>query len=112
VNPGGDLLKRAKRRAKFYDFDEYQWQVDAAQKIDPRIHVAVLLGGEAGLRRGETNAARVVGRRSSARPAHDRAAAWNPADKLGPLTRMLLWAMPAMALIVCALPVCLGSAVS
>jgi integrase len=53
VNPGGDLLKRAKRRAKFYDFDEYQWQVDAAQKIDPRIHVAVLLGGEAGLRRGE-----------------------------------------------------------
>lgn len=47
------LLKRDKRRAKFYDFDEYQWLVDAAQKIDSRIHVAVLLGGDAGLRRGE-----------------------------------------------------------
>lgn len=47
------LLKRDKRRAKFYDFDEYSWLVDAAQKIDPRIHLTVLLGGDAGLRRGE-----------------------------------------------------------
>jgi hypothetical protein len=47
------LLKRDKRRAKFYDFDEYSWLVDSAQKIDPRIHVTVLLGGDAGLRRGE-----------------------------------------------------------
>jgi hypothetical protein len=39
------LLKRDKRRAKFYDFDEYPWLVDAAHKIDSRINVAVLLGG-------------------------------------------------------------------
>jgi integrase len=45
--------KRDKRRAKFYDFDEHQWLVDAAQKIDSRIHVAVLLGGDAGIRRAE-----------------------------------------------------------
>jgi integrase len=47
------LLKRLKPRPKFYDFDQYQWLVDAAEKLDPRIHLVVLLGGDAGLRRGE-----------------------------------------------------------
>jgi integrase len=47
------LLKRQKGRPKFYDFDQYQWLVDAAEKLDPRIHLLVLIGGDAGLRRGE-----------------------------------------------------------
>jgi len=47
------LLKRAEARPKFYDFDQYEWLVGAAEAIDPRTHVLVLLGGDAGLRRGE-----------------------------------------------------------
>jgi integrase len=47
------LLKRQKARPRFYDFDQYQWLVEAAEKIDPRIHLLVLIGGDAGLRRGE-----------------------------------------------------------
>ena len=47
------LLKRQKAKPKFYDFDQYQWLVNAAEKLDPRIHVLTLLGGDAGLRRGE-----------------------------------------------------------
>jgi integrase len=47
------LLKRQKGRSKFYDFDQYEWLVEAAAKLDPRNLVLVLLGGDAGLRRGE-----------------------------------------------------------
>ena len=47
------LVKRQRPLPKFYDFDEYDWLVEAAAKIDPRIHLCVLLGGDAGLRRGE-----------------------------------------------------------
>jgi integrase len=47
------LLKRQKNRPRFYDFDQYQVLVDVAEKIDPRTHLLVLLGGDAGLRRGE-----------------------------------------------------------
>lgn len=47
------LMKRQKGRPRFFDFDQYGWLVEAAQKIDQRIEIAVLLGGDAGLRRGE-----------------------------------------------------------
>lgn len=47
------LLKRQKARPKFYDFDQFEWLAEAAGKIDKRIELVVLLGGEAGLRRGE-----------------------------------------------------------
>lgn len=47
------LLKRQKARPRFLDFDQFQWLVEAAGKIDRRIELVVLLGGEAGLRRGE-----------------------------------------------------------
>lgn len=47
------LLKRQKARPKFYDFDQYTWLLEAAQKIDPRIFIVTLLGGDAGMRRGE-----------------------------------------------------------
>lgn len=47
------LMKRQKPRPKFYDFDHYARLLEAAEKIDARIHLLVLLGGDAGLRRGE-----------------------------------------------------------
>ena len=47
------LLKRQAGRPKFLDFDQYEWLVEAAAKLDPRILIMVLLGGDAGLRRGE-----------------------------------------------------------
>ena len=48
-----NLLKVQKGLPKFYDFDQYGWLVDAARVIDRRDEVVVLLGGDAGLRRGE-----------------------------------------------------------
>jgi integrase len=47
------LMKRQKGRPRFYDFDQYSWLVEAAQKLDRRTEIVVLLGGDAGLRRGE-----------------------------------------------------------
>jgi len=47
------LLKRDKARPKFYDFDQFAWLVEAAERLDRRTQLLVLLGGEAGLRRGE-----------------------------------------------------------
>lgn len=47
------LLRRDKSRPRFYDFDQFEWLVAAAGKCDARIELLVLLGGEAGLRRGE-----------------------------------------------------------
>jgi integrase len=39
--------------ADFYEHDTYERIVEAARQIDPRIHAAVLLAGDGGLRRGE-----------------------------------------------------------
>lgn len=39
--------------AKFYEPHDYERLVEAARSIDPRIHLFVLLGGDAGLRCGE-----------------------------------------------------------
>jgi integrase len=47
------LLKMPRSEMAFYDFDEFERLVEAAGKEDPRILAVVLLGGEAGLRRGE-----------------------------------------------------------
>lgn len=38
---------------RWYEVHEYRRLVDAASKLDARIHLLVLLGGSAGLRRGE-----------------------------------------------------------
>jgi integrase len=43
---------------EFYEFEDYERLVDAAARIDARTHIAVLLGGDAGLRRGEIGALR------------------------------------------------------
>jgi integrase len=47
------LLPIAKGSTTFYDFDDYERLVEAARVLDPRTHLIVLLGGEAGLRCGE-----------------------------------------------------------
>lgn len=47
------LLKVQSAPPEFYDFDQYQWVLDAAAALDPRCRAMVLLGGDAGLRRGE-----------------------------------------------------------
>lgn len=39
--------------AAFYEHDTYERIVEAARQVDPRIHAAVLLAGDGGLRRGE-----------------------------------------------------------
>lgn len=52
------LLKVDHPTPKFYEFDEYDRLVAAAKELGPRIYLTVLLGGRAGLRRGEIMAAR------------------------------------------------------
>ena len=47
------LLPIPKPSARFHDFGAYEQLVSAAEEIDPRAHLIVLLGGEAGLRCGE-----------------------------------------------------------
>ncbi|NVB41539.1 site-specific integrase [Pseudenhygromyxa sp. WMMC2535] len=47
------LLKVTQPRVVFYDFEDFERLVTAAGKHDDRALLVVLLGGEAGLRRGE-----------------------------------------------------------
>jgi integrase len=53
-----ELLKVSNLKLTFYEFDEYTRLVQAAQQIGARSAVVVLLGGDAGLRRGEMVALR------------------------------------------------------
>jgi integrase len=47
------LLPVSGGSVQFYDFAEFERLVTAAASVDPRAHLLVLLGGEAGLRSGE-----------------------------------------------------------
>jgi len=47
------LLPTPKTSAQFHDFDAYERLVGAAERLDRRTYLIVLLGGEAGLRCGE-----------------------------------------------------------
>jgi len=47
------LLPIPKPSAGFYDFEDYERLVDAAEIVGANAHLVVLLGGEAGLRCGE-----------------------------------------------------------
>ena len=58
------LLPVPKGSTRFYDFDEYERLVDVARAIDPRTHLIVLLGGEAGIAVRRDDRARVGRRRS------------------------------------------------
>jgi len=46
-------VKKAVSSPPFYDFEPYERLVAAAAELDARAHLVVLLGGDAGLRRGE-----------------------------------------------------------
>ncbi len=48
------LLKVQRSELSFYDFGEHKRLVEGAAAVDPRIELLVLLGGDAGLRRGES----------------------------------------------------------
>ena len=48
-----ELLKVSQRLPRFYEFGQYAALVEAAGKIDTSTLLVVLLGGDAGLRRGE-----------------------------------------------------------
>jgi integrase len=48
-----ELVKVSNLVPRFYEVAEYRRLVEAAARIDSRTHVLVLLGGDAGLRRGE-----------------------------------------------------------
>jgi integrase len=50
------LLKVPERSMDFYDADDYEQMVTAAAHIGANAHLAVLLGGDAGLRGGEMRA--------------------------------------------------------
>jgi len=52
------MLKTSPGLPGFYDFAEYERLVEAARALDARSHLVVLLGGDAGLRRGEMLALR------------------------------------------------------
>ena len=43
---------------EFYEFEDYAPLVEGAGRVDLRTQVAILLGGDAGLRRGEITALR------------------------------------------------------
>jgi integrase len=47
------MLRVSRSLVKFYDFGDYKGLVEVAPAVDARAHLAVLLGGDAGLRRGE-----------------------------------------------------------
>ncbi len=52
------LLKVSRKEAQFHDFDQYARLVEASRSVDERALLAVLLGGDAGLRCGEMSALR------------------------------------------------------
>ena len=46
-------IRESEAEPDFYDFADYRRLVSAAKLLDPRVLLVVLLGGDAGLRRGE-----------------------------------------------------------
>lgn len=49
-----ELFKVAPKERAFFEFEDFEALVEAAGKIDARTQLVILLGGEAGLRIGET----------------------------------------------------------
>jgi integrase len=71
------LLKWEKGEVAFYDFSEYRRLVEAAAAIDPRIELLVLLGGDAGLRRGEAIGLEWTDVDQRRRTMHVQRSSWN-----------------------------------
>lgn len=74
---GDERVQRFKGEVAFYDFAEYRRLVEAAAAIDPRIEPLVLLGGDAGLRRGEAIALEWTDVDLRRRTMHVQRSSWN-----------------------------------
>jgi integrase len=71
------LLRWEFTEIAFYDFAEYRYLVEAATAIDPRIGLLVLLGGDAGQRRGEALALEWTDVDLRRRSMHVQRSSWN-----------------------------------
>jgi integrase len=70
------LLKTVNPVMAFYEEHDFARLVEAARKVDPRVQVMVLLGGDAGLRRGEIISLRQRDVDLTRRQLHVRFATW------------------------------------
>jgi integrase len=70
------LLKTVTPIMSFYEDDQYRRLVEAAKKIDGRVQLIVLLGGDAGLRRGEIVALKQSDIDLRRKQLHVRRASW------------------------------------
>lgn len=61
---------------EWYEIPDYRRLVDASAKLDPRIHLLLLLGGSAGLRRGEMMALKWTDLDIKRRTIHVHRAIW------------------------------------
>jgi integrase len=97
------LLKTVTPVMAFYEDEQYADLVAAARKIDPRIEVMVLLGGDAGLRRGEIVSLRQSDVDLRRRQLHVRFATWRGIEdspkggrgRIIPMTEALVSALTA-----------------
>lgn len=76
------LLKVSSPEMRFYEQDQYSQLVDAARSLDHRKMIAVLLGGDAGLRRGEIIALRQTDIDHRRRQIRVERADWNGIEDL------------------------------
>jgi integrase len=60
----------------FYEDEQYARLVEAAKRIDGRVHLMIMLGGDAGLRRGEIVALKQCDVDTRRNQIHVRRAAW------------------------------------
>jgi len=97
------LVKASSEGRGWYELAEYQRLVFASAKIDKRIHVLVLLAGDAGLRRGEIIALRWIDVDLARRLVHVRRSIWEGhesetkgfRDRIVPMTDALFSALAA-----------------
>jgi integrase len=61
----------------FYEFSDYDRLVEAAHALDPRVEAMVVLGGDAGLRRGEIMALEWTDLDSKRRQIHVQRSEWS-----------------------------------
>lgn len=77
-----ELLKAPKAEKSFYEFDELVRLLEAARKVGSSAELAVLLGADAGLRRGEMISLRWGDIDLVRRRLHVRRADWNGIESL------------------------------
>jgi integrase len=105
------LLKTVTPIMTFYEESDFARLVEAARKVDPRVQLMVLLGGDAGLRRGEIISLRQCDVDARRRQLHVRFATWYGVEdvpkggrgRIIPMTEALASALAATG--TCGVPV-------